>query len=109
MIIPDEHKRLLMELGLGEADFHHFDGESVSYEYDPGRGVRLFDPYFRTSYQEYIEVDGWSSWSLEKDTFMSDLLQGARAGVERIEAMSERPSQEEVARAMQKRLGGKVA
>jgi hypothetical protein len=108
MIIPEEHRKLLKDLGLTEKDFQHFDGESVSYEYNPGKGVRLFDPYYRTSYQEFIDVDGWSSWSIEKDTFMSDLLQETRAEVQRLEAVSEKPSHEEIARAMQKRLGRKV-
>jgi hypothetical protein len=109
MNIPEEHKEHLRELGLTEEDFPRFDGESVSYEHDPDRGVRLYDPYYRTSYREYIELDGWSSWSHEKDTFMSGLLEATRANVERAEAMSEKPSQEEIARVMQKKLGKRGA
>jgi hypothetical protein len=107
MKILEEHKNLLKELGLSEKDFQCFDGESVSYEFDEARGVRIYDPCYRTSYQEYIEVSGWSSWSMEKDTFMSDLLEETRAEVERIRAKSEKPSQEEIAKAMQKRFGKK--
>ena len=107
MKIPEEHKKLLKELGLSEKDFQCFDGESVSYEFDETRGVRIYDPYYRTSYQEFIEVDGWSSWTLEKDTFMSDLLEETRAEVERVQAKIEKPSQEEMAKAMQKRFSKK--
>ncbi|RJR34806.1 MAG: hypothetical protein C4576_25840 [Desulfobacteraceae bacterium] len=107
MRIPEEHKELLKELGLSENDFQCFNGESVSYEFDENRGVRLYDPYYRTSYQEFIEVDGWSAWSLEKDTFMSDLLEETRAEVARAQAKSAKPSQEEIAKAMQKRFGKK--
>ncbi|RJR41029.1 MAG: hypothetical protein C4576_18810 [Desulfobacteraceae bacterium] len=107
MHIPEEHKKLLKELGLEDGDFQCFDGESVSYEFDETRGVRLYDPYYRTSYQEYIEVDGWSAWSLEKDTFMSDLLEDTRAEVARAQAEIGKPSQEDIAKAMQKRFGKK--
>ncbi|MDD5206540.1 MAG: hypothetical protein PHS17_14025 [Desulfobacterales bacterium] len=107
MKIPEEHKKLLKKLGLSEKDFQSFDGESVSYEFDETRGVRIYDPYYRTSYPEFIEVDGWSSWSLEKDTFMSDLLEETRAEVERVEAKIEKPSQEDMAKAMQKRFSKK--
>ena len=64
-----------MELGLKEEDFDLFDGEFVRFEYDESKGVRLYDPYYRTSYGEYIDVDGWSAWSSEKDTFMSRILE----------------------------------
>jgi hypothetical protein len=107
MKIPEEHKKLLKELGLSDKDFQCFDGEYVTYEFDEAKGVRIYDPYYRTSYQEFIEVDGWSSWSLEKDTFMSDLLEETRAEVERMEAVSEKPSHEEIAKAMQKRFSKK--
>lgn len=46
---------------------------------------------------------------LLKDTFMSDLLEGTRAEVERLESIREKPSQEEIAKAMQKRFGRKGA
>ena len=97
MEIPTNHKALLKELGLKEEDFWHFDGRSVSYEFDEGKGVRLYDPYYATSYNEYIDVDGWSSWSHERDTFMSNILQEARSEAERREKMSPKPTQEEIA------------
>ena len=77
MEISKDHKDLLMELGLKEEDFPHFDGKIVSYEYDEAKGVRLYDPYYRTSYDEYIGIDGWSSWSSESDRFMSTILKDA--------------------------------
>lgn len=108
MEIKEEHKALLKAMGLKEEDFKRFDGESVTYEYDEGKGVRLFDPYCATSYNEYIDVDGWSSWSSEQDTFMTDILKDARAKAEAREKISEKPTQEELAESMMKKFGKKV-
>ncbi len=74
MDIPEEHKELLRKLGIGDDDFRLFDGVKVSYEFDPDRGVRLYDPAYRTSYGGYIELEGWSSWSSEDDRFMEELF-----------------------------------
>ncbi|MBU2497930.1 MAG: hypothetical protein KKE57_03440 [Proteobacteria bacterium] len=105
MEIPTNHKGHLKKLGLTEEDFRLFDGQSVAYESDENKGVRLFDPYYRTSYNEYIDVDGWSAWSHEGDTFMSDILKEAKAEAERREKMSPKPTQEEIAERMQKKFG----
>lgn len=74
MKIREDHKRLLKELGLKDEDFGLFDGKFVTYEVDGEKGVRLYDPYYSTSYSEYIDVNGWSAWSSEQDTFMSRIL-----------------------------------
>ncbi|MBW1720680.1 MAG: hypothetical protein JRH13_14840 [Deltaproteobacteria bacterium] len=107
MEIKEEHKRLLRTLGLGEKDFELFDGKSVAYEVDEEKGVRIYDPYCLTSYNEYIDVDGWSAWSSEQDTFMSDILKDARVKAKEREAVSVKPTQEEIAEALQKKFGGK--
>lgn len=78
MEIKEEHKALLLGMGLSEKDFELFDGIFITYEYSKENGVRLYDPYYRTSYNEYIGIDGWSSWSSENDTFMRDILKEAR-------------------------------
>ena len=83
MQIKDEHKKLLLGMGLKEEDLELFDGKNVSYEYDEKMGVRLYDPDYKTSYPEYIDVDGWSSWSTEGDSFSSDILREAKAEAER--------------------------
>ena len=90
MEIQEEHKPLLRKLGLGDDDFVKFDGKFVRYEFDEQQGVRLYDPYYRTSYGEYIDIEGWSSWSHENDTFMSDILKGVHEKVQRIAAKHER-------------------
>lgn len=72
MKIKEEHKALLKKMGLREEEFSLFDGEKVSYEFDPEKGVRIYDPYNYTSYKGYIDIDGWSTWSSE-DTFMDDI------------------------------------
>ena len=105
MEIKEDHKALLRELGLTDDDFLLFDGRSVSYEFDPEKGVRLYDPYYTTSYNEYIDVEGWSSWSHEHDTFMSDILKAAKAEAERRLTISPRPTEEEMVRSMQKKFG----
>jgi len=107
MEIPQEHKTLLKELGLSEEDFEKFDGKFVTYEYDAEKGVRLYDPYYTTSYNEYIGIDGWSAWSYEKDTFMSDILRGAKEKAKKAEEKSDRPSEVELAEALKKKFGNK--
>jgi hypothetical protein len=107
MVIKEEHKALLKAMGLTEEDFKRFDGKEVTYEFDEEKGVRLYDPYYATSYSEYIDVDGWSSWSSESDTFMSNILEKARAEASRREAMSPKATQEEISEAMRKKFGKK--
>ena len=105
MDIKEDHKKLLKELGLVEGDFELFDGKFVTYEYDERKGVRLYDPYYRTSYNEYIDVSGWSSWSSERDTFMSDILKGAKRKAQEREKISPKPSREEFAQDIKRRFG----
>ena len=107
MNIREEHKPLLKWLGLTEEDFGRFDGKFVRYEHDDRRGVRLYDPYYRTSYNEYIGIDGWSAWSDENDTFMSDILAGVHETVERVKAKHESVDTD-VGEAMAKRFGKKT-
>jgi hypothetical protein len=76
MHIKEEHKMLLKSMGLTEEDFDLFDGKHVQYEYDEEKGVRIHDPFYETSYNEYIGIDGWSSWSSENDTFMHNIIKG---------------------------------
>ena len=106
MNIKKEHRDLLKALGLKDADFEQFDGENVRYEYDQERGVRIYDPYYRTSYDEYMDVDGWSSWSSEQDTFMSDILGAARETMEGREKINPKPTREEIAKSVQDKFGG---
>lgn len=94
-------------MGLVEEDFERFDGKLVRYEYDETRGVRLYDPYYRTSYDEYIGIDGWSAWSSEKDTFMTDILKGAKEEARRREALSATPDAKEIADALREKFHGK--
>ena len=108
MEISKEHKKLLKSLGLKEEDFERFDGTSVSYEFDPVRGVRLYDPDYETSYDEYIDVDGWSAWSSEQNTFMGDILKPTWEEVERREKMDRKPSQEEFEESLEKKFGKKA-
>jgi len=107
MEITENHKALLRKLGLKEEDFELFDGRYVRYEYDEKKGVRLYDPLYATSYNEYIDVDGWSSWSVEDDTFMSDILKKAREETRRREALSPKPDEKEITEALQKKFGRK--
>jgi len=107
MDIKKEHKSLLLSLGLREEDFRRFDGKNVRYEYDAEKGVRLYDPYYQTSYEEYIGVDGWSAWSTEKDTFM----QSIRKGLEEARSKTAIPAeqyQKQVTEALEKKFGGKA-
>ena len=106
MEIKKEHQALLKGLGLKDEDFAFFDDKYVRYEFDEKKGVRIYDPYYRTSYNEYIGIDGWSAWSKEQDTFMQDILKGAQAEAGRREATSPRPDQEEISNALQKKFGG---
>jgi len=108
MDIKEEHKALLKGMGLKEEDFERFDDKFVRYEFEEEKGVRLYDPYYRTSYNEYIDADGWSAWSSEKDTFMSNILKGARRRAQESEKMSPRPSEGEITQALKKRFGKKV-
>ena len=108
MEIKAEHKPLLIALGLKEADFAHFDGKQVRYEFDEEMGVRIYDPFYRTSYNEYIGIDGWSAWSQEHDTFMTDILKGTK---ERALAKEKSPSgatPDEITHAMKAKFGGQV-
>ena len=103
MEIPEEHKELLKLLGLDEEDFKRFDGKYVNYEYDPDKGVRLYDPYYETSFDEYIGIDGWSAWSSEDDTFMSDIMEKTHSNIKADSA----PDQEQITAALEKKFGGK--
>jgi len=105
MNIDEEHKNLLIALGLKGEDFTLFDGKTVTYEFDGSKGVRIYDPYYSTSYKEYIDVDGWSSWSTEQDSFTSDILQEAKAEAERREKLSPKPTQEELAHSIKMKFG----
>ena len=105
MEIKSEHKELLKKLGLKEEDFKLFDGRDVCYEVDEEKGVRIYDPYYETSYDEYIASDGWSSWSSENDTFMSDILREARKKAAEMENRSPRPAEEEIAQDLKTKFG----
>jgi hypothetical protein len=109
MKVKEEHKKLLKKLGLMDEDFERFDGKFVRYEYDEKNGVRIYDPYYETSYNEYIGIDGWSAWSDENDTFMSDILKGTHEEVRRKELSNPRANQEEISAALQKKFGKKSA
>ena len=108
MEIKEEHRELLKAAGLKEEDLERFDGTLISYEIDEKRGVRIYDPYYQTSYDEYISIDGWSAWSAEKDTFMSDILEGAQEERRRREAASPKPAQEEITEALQKKFMSEI-
>jgi len=105
MNIDEEHKNLLKAIGIKEEDFILFDGKTVTYEFDAKKGVRIYDPYYSTSYTEYIDVDGWSSWSTEQDSFTSDILHEAKAEAERREKLSPKPTQEELAHSIKMKFG----
>jgi len=108
MEIKAHHRALLKAMGLHEEDVRLFDGKDVDYRYDEEKGVRIYDPYYRTSYNEYIDVDGWSSWSSERDTFMRDILKGAREKAKESEEMSARPTEEDIAGSLRKKFGTKA-
>ncbi len=105
MTIDEKQKELLKAMGIKEEDFILFDGKTVTYEFDGSKGVRIYDPYYSTSYSEYIDVDGWSSWSTEQDSFTSDILQEAKAEAERREKLSPKPTQEELAQSIKIKFG----
>jgi hypothetical protein len=105
MNIDEAHKELLKAMGIKEEDFVLFDHKTVTYEFDAKKGVRIYDPYYSTSYSEYIDVDGWSSWSTEQDSFTSDILQEAKAEAERREKLSPKPTQEELAQSIKVKFG----
>jgi hypothetical protein len=107
MDVKEEHKSLLKDLGLKDEDFERFDGEFVRYEYDEQKGVRIYDPYYETSYDEYIGIDGWSSWSVENDTFMSDFMKKTHEQVQI--SMTDRPkaTDEDIREALEKKFGKK--
>jgi hypothetical protein len=108
MEVKEEHKELLKKLGLTGEDFERFDGEFVRYEYDSTRGVRIYDPYYDTSYNEYIGIDGWSAWSDENDTFMSDILKDVHKKIRQREASSPKTDQQEISEALEKKFGKKT-
>jgi hypothetical protein len=103
MMVKEEHKDLLRELGLKDEDFDKFDGRYVRYEFDEKRGVRIYDPWYQTSYNEYIDSDGWSAWSDEEDTFMSDMLKASRPAVEASKISHAPPDPEDLSDAPGKR------
>ena len=105
MEIKDEHRKLLLDMGLKEEDFKLFDGKDVSYEHDKEKGVRIFDPDCRTSYPEYIDVEGWSSWSTEQVPFETTIIPPAQAEAQRRAEASSRPTHEELTEAMKKKFG----
>ena len=107
MDVQEAHKPLLRKLGLTDEDFKLFDGKYVRYEIDPERGARIYDPYYTTSYNEYIGIDGWSAWSDENDTFMSDILKGAHEKVRLKKGSDTQAIQEEISAALQKKFGKK--
>jgi hypothetical protein len=108
MDVKEEHKPLLKILGLRDEDFERFDGEFVRYEYDEQKGVRIYDPYYETSYDEYIDIDGWSAWSIENDTFMGDILKKTHEHIQMI--MRDRPktNDKEIREALEKKFGKKI-
>ncbi|WP_153306073.1 hypothetical protein [Desulfatiglans anilini] len=108
MDIKEEHKALLRGMGLEDEDFALFDGKWVKYEIDPEKGARIYDPYYRTHYNEYIGIDGWSAWSSENDTFMTDILKPAWEEAERRMAASPRPGDKEIADALRAKFGAKT-
>jgi hypothetical protein len=108
MDIKPEHKPLLIALGLKEEDFARFDGKQVRYEYDEEMGVRIYDPFYRTSYNEYIGIDGWSAWSQEQDTFMTDILKGVREKTQAKGKSASSTTENEITHAMKAKFGGEV-
>lgn len=107
MEIKEEHKELLRGMGLKDKDFELFDGRFVTYEFSPEKGVRLYDPYYATSYNEYIGIDGWSAWSSEGDDFMSNILKEAKEKARKAEVLSRRPDEAQLAAAMAKKFAKK--
>jgi hypothetical protein len=108
MEVKEEHKTLLKSLGLDDEDFERFDGKFVRYEYDSKRGVRIYDPYYATSYNEYIGIDGWSAWSDENDTFMSDILKNVHKEIRQRETSSPKADPQEISEALEKKFSKKT-
>ncbi len=108
MPVKEEHKSLLKSMGLTEEDFELFDGTHVRYEYDEGKGVRIHDPFYETSYDEYIGIDGWSSWSSEDDTFMHDILKGVHEKADRELSHSPITNDHEISNELRKKFGKPV-
>lgn len=107
MDVKEEHKSLLKDLGLKDEDFGRFDGEFVRYEYDEQKGVRIYDPYYETSYDEYIGIDGWSAWSVENDTFMSDVMKKTHEQVEKAMTNQPKATDEDIKEALEIKFGKK--
>jgi hypothetical protein len=107
MEIKDEHKTLLFEMGFKEEDLKLFNGKDITYEYDEKKGVRLYDPNYQTSYPEYIDIDGWSSWSSEQIAFERNILPPAQAEARRRAEGSPKPGDEDLSDAFQKKFGKK--
>ena len=105
MDVKEEHKPLLENLGLKDEDFERFDGKFVRYEYDEQKGVRIYDPYNATSYNEYIGIDGWSAWSVENDTFMSDILKKTHEQIQMTSTDRPKANEEEIREALRKKFG----
>ncbi len=104
MNVKEEHKPLLKNLGLKDEDFERFDGEFVRYEFDEQKGVRIYDPYYETTYDEYIGIDGWSAWSDENDTFMSDILKKTHEQLQMTSKDRPKTSGEEIEEALKKKF-----
>ncbi len=109
MNVKEAHKPLLKNLGLKDEDFERFDGEFVRYEYDEQKGVRIYDPYYETTYDEYIGIDGWSAWSVENDTFMSNILKKTHEQLQMTEKDRAKASGEEIEEALKKKFEKKKA
>jgi hypothetical protein len=109
MYIKEEHKVLLKTMGLTEKDFDLFDGQQIQYEYDREKGVRIHDPFYGTSYNEYIGVDGWSSWSSENSTFMHDILKGVHEKAEGKRSDTKVKKDQEITDALQKKFGKPIS
>ncbi len=107
MDVKAEHKPLLRTLGLKDEDFERFDGKFVRYEYDAEKGVRIYDPYYETSYDEYIGIDGWSAWSVENDTFMTDILKKTHDHIQKTAADRPRATDDDIKDALEKKFGKK--
>jgi hypothetical protein len=105
MDVKEEHKVLLKELGLTDEDMDKFDGKLVRYEFHEEKGVRLYDPYYETSYNEYIGIDGWSAWSSEKDNFMSTILKRDEKTGQGPETTSSGPDPDKLSEDLQRRFG----
>ena len=107
MEIKGEHKKLLLDLGLTQEDFKLFNGKDISYEYDEEKGVRLYDPNYQTSYPEYIDIEGWSSWSSEQIAFERNILPPAQAEAKRRAETSPKPTEGDLKEAFEKKFRNK--